>query len=284
LPPDTHLAQPTAHASAADLIWARYRTGAPGEPPVWNDVLATLLGHRSTRSFLTDQLPDGTLELLVAAAQSAASSSNLQVWSVVAVEDPARKARLAAFAAGQKHIVQAPLFLVWLADLARLGNIASERGVEAEGLDYLELLIVGIVDAALAAQNAVVALESLGLGSVYIGAIRNNIEGVAAELGLPPRVMPVFGLCVGRPDPAVRTDIKPRLPRPVVVHRETYQRDGHAADIARYNRAMIDFNIIQNMAPDEWTAKVVERVRTPKSLTGRHRLRDALHALGFKLR
>jgi nitroreductase len=283
MPPDTNISEPKVNA-AADLLWARYRLGAAAEPAVWNETLGTILGHRSTRSFLTDPLPDGTLELLVAAAQSAATSSNLQVWSVVAVEDPARKARLAAFAANQKHIVQAPLFLVFLADLARLGDIATSAGVEVEGLDYLELLLVGIVDAALAAQSAVVALESLGLGSVYIGAIRNNIEGVAAELGLPPRVMPVFGLCVGRPDPAVQTDIKPRLPRSVVLHRETYAREGHEADIARYNRAMNDFNILQNMAPELWTTKVVDRVRTPTSLTGRHRLREALRNLGFQLR
>ncbi|WP_415078380.1 nitroreductase family protein [Pseudomonas cerasi] len=63
----------------------------------------------------------------------------------------------------------------------------------------LESLLLGTIDSALAAQNAVVALESLGLGSVYIGAIRNDIEGVAKELGLPPQVYPVFGLCVGYP-------------------------------------------------------------------------------------
>ena len=78
-----------------------------------------------------------------------------------------------------------------------VSRIAEQAGVELEALPYLESLLLGTIDAALAAQNAVVAMESLGLGSVYIGGIRNDIEGVAKELGLPPQVYPVFGLCVG---------------------------------------------------------------------------------------
>lgn len=275
---------PASAVPAADLLWSRYRRAADPAPPAWNVVLETLLSHRSVRSFLPDALPEGTLELLVAAAQSASSSSNLQVWSVVAVEEAARKDRLAAIAADQAHIREAPLFLVWLADLARLGDIATARGVAAEGLDYLEMLLVGIVDAALAAQNAVVALELLGLGAVYIGAVRNDIEAVSAELGLPPRVMPVFGLCVGRPDPAARTDIKPRLPQSVVLHRETYRREDQGTEIARYDEAMDAFLQLQNMPAEQWTGKVVRRVRTSTSLTGRHRLREALNKLGFPLR
>ena len=270
--------------TAASLLWSRYRDAAAPAPQVWNEVIATLLGHRSIRSFLPTPLPAGTLNLLVAAAQSAASSSNLQVWSVVAVEDQARRTRLSKLAGSQKHIVDAPLFLVWLADLARLADIATAEGVEIEGVHYLELLLVGIVDAALAAQNAVVALELLGLGSVYIGAIRNNLEAVAEELALPPLVMPVFGLCVGQADPAVATGIKPRLPQEVVLHRETYAPGRKLDALARYNAALSSFQREHNLAVEEWTSKVTERVRTPASLAGRHRLGQALRNLGFQLR
>jgi nitroreductase len=270
--------------TAASLFWSRYRDDAAPAPQVWNEVIATLLDHRSIRSFLPTPLPAGTLDLLVAAAQSAASSSNLQVWSVVAVEDKARRTRLSKLAGSQKHIVDAPLFLVWLADLARLADIATAEGAEIEGIHYLELLLVGIVDAALAAQNAVVALESLGLGSVYIGAIRNNLEAVAGELALPPLVMPVFGLCIGHPDPAVATGIKPRLPQEVVLHHETYAPGRKLDALARYNAALSSFQREHNLAVEEWTSKVTERVRTPESLAGRHRLGQALRNLGFQLR
>src|SRR4051812_27684197 len=148
-------------AQRAFRLAERYREALdlPGD---WNETLDVLLGHRSVRAFLPDAVPPGTIELLVAAGQSAASSSNLQPWSVVAVEEPERKARLATLAGDQKHIVQAPLFLVWLIDLHRLERIGVARGTTTEGLDYLETLLLGSVDTAIAAQNAVIALESLG--------------------------------------------------------------------------------------------------------------------------
>src|SRR6516164_13421 len=122
----------TGSPDPGDLIAARYRDGAAAAGP-WNEVLATILSHRSVRAFLPTALPPGTLERLVAAAQSASTSSNLQTWSVVAVEGADRKARLAALGAGQKHIVQCPLYLVWLVDLARLHRVAEERQLALPG-------------------------------------------------------------------------------------------------------------------------------------------------------
>ena len=149
-----------------DLIHARYRDPALFGGVAMNPVLETILTHSSCRAFLPDRIPPATLEAIIAAAASAATSSNLQVWSLMVVEDPARKSRLAALAGGQKHIEQSPTFLVWLADLARLETIATQNQAVLEGIHYLELFMVALIDAALAAQNAVVALESLGLGSV----------------------------------------------------------------------------------------------------------------------
>jgi nitroreductase len=269
---------------AAELLAARYRDGAGTTPAHWSAALDTILAHRSVRDFLPSQVPEDMLELVLAAASSASTSSNLQTWSVVVVQDPARKARLAKLAAGQKFIEQAPTFLVWLADLARLEALAAARRQNVEGIHYLELMLVAIIDAALAAQNAVVALESLGLGAVFVGAVRNDPLGVAAELGLPPRVFPVFGMAVGFPDPAVSTSIKPRLPPAAVVHREQYATVGHPAAIAAYDLRMRMFHAEQKMAPGGWAEKVVNRVRTPASLAGRDRMREVLARLGFELR
>jgi nitroreductase len=195
----------------------RYRQHDTPAPVADNATLHILLDHRSVRAYLPDPLGPGTIETLIAAAQSAPTSSNLQPWSVVAVQDPARKARLAALAGDQKHIVEAPLLLVWLIDFHRLTGIGEARGTPPAALDYLESFVLGSVDASLAAQNAVVALESLGLGAVYIGGIRNRPAEVAAELGLPPRVFALFGLVVGRPDPARPAAVKPRLPQSAVL-------------------------------------------------------------------
>src|SRR5437763_1810463 len=96
------LAEPTR--DALSLQTQRYRDGALPPPAGWNMVLDTVLNHRSVRSFLPQKLPDGTLELLIAAAQSASTSSNLQFCSVVAVEETERKSRLADLAGQQQFI------------------------------------------------------------------------------------------------------------------------------------------------------------------------------------
>jgi nitroreductase len=275
----------TTAETTADLLSARYGAVDPPQPGPSNDVICTLLNHRSVRAFLPDRrLPPGTLETLIAASSSASTSSNLQTWSVVAVEEPERKARLSVLAANQKFIRDAPLLLVWLADLSRLDRVGKAHGKEMEGIHYLEAFILGLVDAALAAQNAVTAAESLGLGCVYIGAMRNKPAEVAAELGLPPNVMAVFGLSVGYPDPAVRTEIKPRLPLGLVLHRETYGAPAEAEVVARYDAALAEFSRRNGMGDTAWTPRVLTRIGTTKGLTGRDKMREVLTAMGFGLR
>lgn len=271
--------------SPQSLLNARYGDAEPGLAPDWNPVIEQLLSHRSVRAFRSDEVSEAQLEAMIAAAQSASSSSNLQAWSVVAVRDPARRADLADLAGGQAHIRQAPLQLVWLADLARLERIANQLGRPSAALDYLEMLLVGTVDAALAAQNAVMAAQSMGLGTVYIGAMRNRPEAVARLLQLPPRVVAVFGLCVGYPDPEQPAAIKPRPPQRVVLHRETYSLPLQDEGVAAYNAVMRRFYDEQGMqVHGTWAVHSAKRVAGPESLSGRDRLVEALKALGFPLR
>lgn len=256
--------------NTADLLCFRYGQSDFSLNTDWNDTLSTLLSHRSIRAYLPNPLPPETLELMVAAAQSASTSSNLQTWSVVAVEERERKEQLSQLAGNQAHIRQCPLFLVWLVDLAHLSYVAERRGLPHEGLDYLEMFVMATVDAALATQNAAVAAESLGLGIVYIGAMRNHPEDVAAVVGLPPHVFAVFGMCVGYPDPAKSAAIKPRLPQSAVLHRETYKLTEQDEAIARYNDVMKAFYSEQQMnIPGDWSEHSAKRVATPESLSGR---------------
>ncbi|MGP0791023.1 nitroreductase NfsA, partial [Escherichia coli] len=78
-----------------------------------------------------------------------------------------------------------------------------------------------VVDTAMMAQNALIAAASLGLGGVYIGGLRNNIEAVTKLLKLPQHVLPLFGLCLGWP--ADNPDLKPRLPASILLHENSYQ-------------------------------------------------------------
>ena len=267
------------------LLHARYGTAAAPAAGRLNGVLRGLLAHRTVRAYLPDALPPGTLETLVAAAQSAPSSSNLQLWSVIAVEDAGRKARLAQVAGGQPHIERAPLFLVWVADLSRADRVAAARGRALEGCAYLESFVVAAIDAGLAAQNAAVAAESMGLGTCYVGAMRNDPERVAAELGLPPRAMALFGMCIGREDPARRSAIKPRLPQPMVMFRERYAApQAETALVASYDETLAAFSRAQGMGDVNWTGRILARMGSLKGLNGRERMRAMMQALGFELR
>ncbi|MEV0646203.1 NADPH-dependent oxidoreductase [Phytomonospora sp. NPDC050363] len=250
---------------------------------VTGEVLRLQLAHRSVRSFGPREVTDGELAALITAAQSAPTSSNLQPWSVVAVRDPTRKARLAALAAGQEFVARAPLFLVWLADLGRARRLAERGGTEVAAADYLETTLIAFIDTALAAQNTVTAAASLGLGTVFVGAIRIHPEEVAAELGLPPHTVAAFGLAVGEPDPLERADVKPRLPREAVLHRERY--DGPAADahIPGYDKVLAAYNARFGLSGG-WSDRVLARLKGPESMAGRHRLREALARLGFPSR
>ncbi len=275
---------PLASETATALLRQRNRDDALGAPAQWNETLATILNHRSVRGFLPADLPAGTLELLVAAAQSASTSSNLQVWSVVAVRDTDRKSRIAEFAGKQQFIRDAPLMLMWLADLNRIEQIAADRQTTADATKYTEAFILGVVDAALAAQTAMIAAESIGLGAVYVGAVRNHPEEIAAELNLPSNVFAVFGMAIGVPDPAKETGIKPRLPQEIVLHHEQYDAGLKRDAIERYNGVARDFMREQGMKEQDWTAQATARLKDVPAMHGRDRMRAALLNLGFELK
>ncbi|OTB04593.1 hypothetical protein M426DRAFT_320706 [Hypoxylon sp. CI-4A] len=281
-------------ANLAPLLEARYGgSAAPSvaTPIATNATLGTLLQHKSVRNFLPDPLPPSTLELLAAAAQSAATSSNLQTWSAVAITTPDVKSQAAALCGDQAFIRAAPLFLVFCADLARLTTAGARHGTPGVGLEFLEMYTMAAIDASLAAQNACVAAESLGLGACYVGAARNRPRELAALLGLPPRVVALFGLAVGWPDAgAPPATVKPRLSQDEVVHRETWGaqpqiKEKEAANLAAYDETLADFNAKQGRADaPTWTHRSAHRIATVESLHGRDILRDVLNERGFELR
>jgi len=263
------------------LMTQRYRENGGVAPRSGHPAIETMLNHRTVRSYLPDAVEAEAVSCAIAAAQSAPSSSNLQLWSVITVTDPARKARLADLCNNQKHIYAAPLLMVWVVDLARLRRITEIEAHSADGLEYLELFLTGSVDVTLAAQNAVVTLESLGYGTCYIGSMRSNPLEVSAELGLPPGMFAIFGLTVGREDPERPASVKPRLAQRAVHHTETFDGSQTAENVASYNAVMRTFQQEQGMPLVDWSIKSSERVANASALKNRDKLRGYLEQLGF---
>jgi len=278
------IAMPQKTEGQTKSLALRYGEMAMPAKGPWNDVIGSLLAHRSVRGYKTDAPPAGTLETLIAAAQSAATSSNLQTWSVVSVTKPEVRAEFARIANGQKHIEQCPIFLCWIADVSRLERLGAQENVTLENTPYLETFLVAAIDAALAAQNAVSAAESLGLSTVYIGAMRNDVERVAQLLKLPPGAMCVFGLCIGYAADGVTNAVKARLPQTAILHHETYDASREQAVRKTYDEELARYSKQHEMAQYTWTERVINRVGKIKAMGGRDRMKAAIERLGFPLK
>ncbi|RAH71905.1 NADPH-dependent oxidoreductase [Aspergillus aculeatinus CBS 121060] len=249
-----------------------------------NPVLATIWRHKSIRHFLPSPLPDGTLETLVASAQSASTASMLQTWSVIAVQDPSHKAAAAQLSGNQDFIRQAPLMLFFCADLNRLTNVSEWEDQPAKALEKTDMFVLSTIDAAVAAQNVALAAESLGLGICYVGGARNNAAELCELLALPPRAVVLFGMAVGWPDLAAHAPgIKPRLPMREVLHREKWDDSHQREDVERYNASLGAFYEWHQLFGRHSWAKFVAGMLASGELDGRERMRQVLLDRGFKL-
>jgi len=206
-----------------------------------NPTVELIFRHGSVRKYTSDPVSRETIEQIVQAAQRASTSSNLQVVSVVAVTDAADRARLSEICAKQEHVAQAPVILVWCADLLTLDRACTLRG-HRQVTNYVENFLTGVLDAGIAAQNAAVAAESLGLGICYLGSIRNDAQAVIDLLQLPRLVFPVVGMAVGYP--AAAPMLRPRLATSAVLSWGRYT-PATDAELLEYDRAMIATGIYQ---------------------------------------
>ncbi|MFQ3231244.1 MAG: nitroreductase, partial [Reinekea sp.] len=197
-----------------------------------NETLALLQSHRSIRKFTDETIPQEKLEQWIQAGQAAATSSFIQACTVIQVGQGEQRDTLAHLAADQKYVSEAPVFLVFCADMNR-HKVACELHDSEMHKGYTEQFLTASLDVGLFAQNVVTAAESEGMGICYIGALRNNIEAVADLLELPELVYPVFGLCIGKP--AQNPEVKPRLPLSVVLKQNTYSSEGDKTALADYD-------------------------------------------------
>jgi nitroreductase len=256
-------------------------------------VLRLLQGHASCRSYRSDPVPRTDVERIVAAAQQAATSSNLHMWTVVVVETEATRYHLADLCGDQQHIRDAPVFMAWCADRNRLDAASDLRGY-TQNTEFLESFLVAVVDAAIAMQNATIAAEAMGYGACYIGGLRNNAAEVVTLLELPSHVVPVAGMTLGVR--AKQSRPRPRLDRSAVLHWERY-RPVERSVLEKYDREMQATGIYRgrqargttssgNPAPDLPDAEYgwMEHSARRTSRPSRTDLSDTVRHQGFELR
>jgi FMN reductase [NAD(P)H] len=218
-----------------------------------NEVLKTLNNHRSFRKYEQRPVEPEKLRIIIEAAQSAPSWVNGQQVTVIAVQNQERKEQLSALSGNQKHVADAPVFLVFCMDFYRTKLASELEGQPFESAGDVDALLVGAVDAGIALESAVAAAESLGLGIIPIGGIRRNTAGVIELLQLPEYVFPVVGLCVGYPGEELPK--KPRLPLEAVYHEEVYNPN-LTGSIQEYNAAYREYLKGLGQTERDWSAVI----------------------------
>ena len=195
--------------------------------------LRQVLMRRTHRRYAERPVPEPLLRLLLGTAFSASSKSDFQQASVIRVRDRQSRDRLAALVPDMPWVGDAPVFLVFCGDAYRLERIGELRGHSNEN-GRLEGFFNAAMDAALVLQTFILAAETAGLGCCPISVIRNHADAVAEILGLPEKVFPVAGLCVGYP--AAAGHISMRLPLEATVHIDHYDDRRLADAVDAYDR------------------------------------------------
>jgi nitroreductase len=247
------------------------------DTPNDSETIRLLENRVSIRRYAESPVEDATLEAVLHAGCRAPTPSNIQAYSVVAVRDPERKQTLATLAGNQEHVAKAPVFLAFCADLSRVARACDIHDLPPTGLGTMEMGLTGAIDAALVGMAMMLAAESLGLGCVMIGGLRNKPLEVADCLRLPPRAAALFGMCLGWPEG--RPPQKPRFPLEGVVHFEEYNSDSRDRVLLHYDGLLADHYDAQNRPTDRasWTKRIAEDFSAPR----RTHMRESLRILGF---
>ncbi len=190
-----------------------------------NETIQGLFERKSVRAFTQEKIDAKVKGLILDAAIQAPTAGNLQLYTILDITDQALKEKLAQTCDHQPFIAQAPMVLIFCADAQRLfDGFEKLANVEFRHPGPGDLLL-GLSDALIAAQNAVVAAHSLGVGSCYIGDIIENCEEHRRLLNLPDYVVPIGMLVFGYPLQTQLDRKKPTRYRSTSMVREnTYRR------------------------------------------------------------
>ncbi len=226
-------------------------------------VMKTMLSHRSIRKFAEKPIDIEVLEKLVECGQAAASSSFIQACSIIRVTGLGDRQKISEVAGGQQWVNEAAEFLIFCADLKRVERACLQQG-EGKLEGYTEHFIAATVDVALVAENILLAAESLGMGGVFIGGIRNDPQVISDLLELPDQVYPVFGMCLGWP--AAEPDVKPRFPVQTILHTNRYQLEKIEKDVEAYDEKMQSYYESRsgNTRVSDWSTQTAQAVQMKK--------------------
>lgn len=188
-----------------------------------NEVIESLYRRKSVRAYEDREIPEEMKQLILEAAMQAPSAGCQQLYTILDITDQKLKEALAETCDHQPFIAKAPMVLVFCADCKKWYDAYIEAGCEPRKPGVGDLMLA-VTDTVIAAQNAVTAAESLGIGSCYIGDIMENCEEQRKLLELPDYVFPAAMLVFGWPTKQQKERQKPeRCDLKHIVHENTYR-------------------------------------------------------------
>ena len=196
-----------------------------------NEVLNVIKRRTSLRRYKNAPISEVDLDNLLQAAVKAPTAGNMMLYSILVIEEQNTKDILSRTCDNQPFIATAPLVMVFLADIQRwfdyyqlqgVKEFSTRKGLKFKGPDLGDLFI-SVSDALIAAQTVVIAAESLGIGSCYIGDIMENYETHKELLDLPKFAFPIGMLCLGYYPKDYEPQVRPRFDREYIVFDEKYR-------------------------------------------------------------
>lgn len=232
-----------------------------------------ILDRKSVRDFIERDVEEEKRQKIYQAILAAPTTENMMMYTVISVSDPETRNRLSR----QPAIRRAPMVLVFCADYRRWNIIfegMTESGRRPQEGEYQ----LAVLDAVIAAQNAVLAAEALGLSSVYLGDIMEHYEDRAAALGCPVGVIPVVTLCLGYATEAqLNRPYTKRFRQEYLIHEERY-RDFSREELLEMLRDRGQYESLEQMSP--WLEKFSKRCVEGKGAIERTRsIRQAVRAM-----
>ena len=188
-----------------------------------NEIMESLYQRKSMRAYEDREIPEEMKKLILKAASQAPTAGCQQLYTILDITDQKLKEALSESCDHQPFIAKAPMVLVFCADCKKWYDAYLEAGCEPRKPGVGDLMLA-VTDTVIAAQNAVVAAESFGLGSCYIGDIMENCEEQRRLLCLPDYVFPAAMLVLGWPTEQQKQRPKPeRCEQKHIVHENTYR-------------------------------------------------------------
>lgn len=182
--------------------------------------LETIMAHRSIRAFKEQPIENEVIDKILAAACNGSTMGGMQLFSIIVTTDKAKMAEMAPFHFNQPIATTAPMILTFCADFHRFDRYCECRGVSTDAYNNLQAYQWAVTDALIAAQNACVAAESLGLGLCWLGTITYNVPQFIDAFKLPKHVIPVA--CIPMGYPAEDCGLTTKLPVKALIHKEVY--------------------------------------------------------------